>query len=119
MLAMTMTRLRTASWTLAITQVDGATPIDLTNKVIWFFAKEHLNDPDNKAIIRKSSGSGIVTTDALGGLATLTVDPKDTTDLALKSAILLLCECVLVDGPNRYQLDAGTLTVLGNVSVPL
>ncbi len=115
-----MTRLRTASWALTITQVDGVTPIDLANKVLWFFAKEHLNDQDSKAAVRKNSPSGGITvTDHTNGLAILTINPQDTVNLILKTAVSLICEVVLVDGTNRYQLDAGTLTVLGNASIPI
>ncbi len=117
---MIMTRLRTASWLLTVTESDGTTPIDLSGKTLWFFAKERLSDPDNRAAVRKNSSTigGIVVTDSSNGLATLTIDPADTNGLPLKTSIVLLCESILVDGPNRYELDAGQLTVLGNVGVP-
>lgn len=115
-----MTRLRTATWALAVTQVDGVTPLDLSGKTLWFFAKNYLTDSDAAAVIRKNSGGvgGITITNAALGLATLEIDPADTSGVLLKTIFSLICEFVLIDGANRYELDSGKITIQGNISVP-
>ncbi len=121
MLNLTMTRLRTAAWDLTVTQ--GSNPpvvVDLTGKVLWFFAKFSISDPDSKAAVRKNSTTvgGITVTDAVNGLATLTLDPADTDRIPLKASTQLMCDLVLIDGINKYELDTGTLTIVGNIDVP-
>lgn len=123
MVSLSMTRLRTASWALTVTQIDTVTPLPLSGgKVLWFFAKKYLTDHDNASVIRKNSASvgGITVTDAPNGLATLQIDPADTD--AVRSGgqgqMIFPCEFVLIDGSNRYELDTGTIAIGPNVSVP-
>lgn len=120
MLNLTMTRLRTASWALTVVQDIPPVPVDLTGKVLWFFAKLNIADIDTDAIVRKNSSgvSGIVITDIPGGLATLTLSPSDTARVALQTSVSLFCSLVLVDGASVYELDTGTLTIAGNVDFP-
>lgn len=80
---LTMPRGDRATFELAIT--DGAAtpaPLDLGGRSLYFTAKRRAYEPDDEAVIAKSSPSGgINVTDAPGGLATLTIVPDDTIEL--------------------------------------
>lgn len=55
----------------AVVNITGATAVFILS-----------NNPYSAAIITKSSGSGIVITDGVAGLLTITLDPADTAALA-------------------------------------
>ncbi len=59
--------------------IDGTTPLDITGYTLRFSIKRSAGDPDDAAIILKSSlpTEGFVITDAPGGLATLTIASSD------------------------------------------
>ena len=113
-LSLRMTRARTAVFSIAVLQ-NGA-PLNVTGKTLYFTAKFKVQDADAAAVVKKSTGSGIVVTDAPNGLATLTINPADTAALAEKNTQRLVCDVALKDGANVYELDSGTLDVAGNVT---
>lgn len=115
MLNLRMTRARTAVFGLTVTQSSVA--LDLTGKRLVFTVKRGLSDLDAVAVFQKSSAAlGIVIDAGTAGTATLTINPADTAGLPLNDYQRLFCELVLVDGGNVYELDAGTLAVIGNVT---
>ncbi len=107
---MTITRLRTALFTIAVTR-DGAA-LDLTGKVLRFDAASSAN-----ILISKSSASAGITiaSPESAGIATLHFDPADTDMLPNIQKQTLVWELGLIDGSNVYQLATGQLNVLSNV----
>src|SRR6185369_7113512 len=111
-LALSMTREKTAVWFLTVTQSDG-TAQPLTGLVLWFHAAVGGIDID-----KNSPASGITITNELGGLATLQLEPSDTTDIPDTGVFSGPCELTLVSGAERYPLNSGTLSVSPNVGSP-
>jgi hypothetical protein len=64
-----------------VTVTRDGSALDLTGATLKFTAKRSMDDSDLQAVFQKTIGSGIVVTDEPGGLATLTVDPADTSSL--------------------------------------
>lgn len=112
MLDLTMTRDKTAVFFLTVKQADG-TAQPLAGTVLWFHAAASAFQ-----INKSSASNGIVITDAPGGLATLTISPADTAALANNEVTEMPCELTLASGAQAFELDRGTLTVLGNVGTP-
>lgn len=112
-LALAMTRSKTAVFFLTVTQYDGSVQI-LTGLTLYFHALV-----DGVHVNKDSGSNGIVITDALGGLATLTIDPVDTEDVG-DGVSVGSCELTLVDPADgaRYELNSGTLKVTANVGTP-
>lgn len=107
-----ITRLKTGSFLLTVTKSDG-TPQDLTALTLWFHASV------GGILIDKSSPSnGISITNAAGGLATLTIEPDDTSAVPSAGIYSGDCELTLQSGSEAYELVSGTLTIVPNVGVP-
>ena len=113
-LSLSMTRDKTAVFYLTVVEYDGVTPQNLTGSTLYF----HAATSQGFYINKNSPSDGIVVTDATGGLATLTIDPADTTDLAENGNYAMPCELTLVNGGATYELNRGTLRVLPNVGTP-
>ena len=97
---------------LTVTQQGNA--LDLTSKMLIFTLKH--NRTDVGYIFRKQSGTGIVSSNPVSGIAIMTIDPTDTASLTANSLYGLDCDLVLVDGSHVYELDSGKLDVLGNIT---
>lgn len=113
---LTMIRGDTVPINLTITNAQGA--VDLTGCELWFSAKKSVADPD-PPIIAKSSGvlGGIQVTDAAGGLATVTLDPADTSAFTADTQ-LLTYDVQLKDGAgNITTVASGYLTITADVTL--
>ena len=111
-LDLSMTRKKTGVWYITVTQYDGTTPQDLTGSVLWFHAVV-----GGVTISKNSPASGITITSAAGGLATLQIEPTDTTTVAAGSQVGP-CELTLVNGSESYEVASGTLTIAQEVATP-
>lgn len=115
-LALSMVRGKTGLFFLSVFQQDGVTPQNLAGSQLWF----HAAFSDYSLVIDKFSPSGgIIVTNAAAGLATLTLDPADTTGLPINGDYVMRCELIDV-APSAavYLLNRGTLTVSTNVGTP-
>lgn len=110
-----MVRGDTISFNISI--VLNGLPVDITNGVLRMTAKWSVTDEDADAIFTKTSTpvDGIVITDAVNGLATITLSPADTINLPDHTVTV----------PYDVQLDIlgaiftvllGNLTILVDVS---
>ncbi len=106
---LSMTRLRTAAFTIAVTQNGVA--LDLTNKSLTFCAASG----QSVTISKSSPSNGITITNALAGLATLQINPSDTAGLPAAQSQTLTWNLNLADGANVYPLASGNLSILLNV----
>lgn len=112
-MTLNITRKKTGLWLLTITDANGAAQ-DLTGLTLHFHATAGL-----VAINKSSPTSGIVITNAVGGLATLQLDPTDTAALPAGEGIYSVpCELTLVDGSSYYELARGDLHIDPNVGEP-
>lgn len=109
-----LTLYRGDSDTLIVTATDTGEPYDLTDTTLRFTAKRRFEDDDSDAIIVKTLDDGITVTDALGGLAVITISPEDTADLP-NDAVLLWDLQATQDETVRTLAD-GTLKVSRDVS---
>lgn len=114
MLALTMTREKTAIFFLSVYQSDGVTPQTLAGSTLWFHAKGIVE------ISKSSPASGITIQNAAGGLncATLQIEPIDTDGASTTGIYQFPCELTLQNGAEAYELDSGTLTIKPNVGTP-
>lgn len=64
-----------------ITVTRAGSPVNLTGASLWVTAKHKKSDLDSQAVFQLTIGSGIVVTDAAGGIAAATVVPSNTTAL--------------------------------------
>ena len=110
-----MTRGDSRSFALTLTDGAGA-PLDLTDAALTFTAKRNLDDEDEDAVILKTDGAGIeVAVDPTDGLATLTIDPEDTEDLA--HSIVLYWDLQVEDAVGGVQTPlSGRLSVKADVT---
>lgn len=111
--ALTMTRGKTAVFHLTVVQSDGTTPQDLTGLTVYFHAIV-----GGVTLAKESPGDGIVITDAVGGLATVTIDPADTAGVPSTGVYQGPFEVVVSNGTDAYNVDSGTLTISPNVGTP-
>ena len=110
-----MTRGDTVSFSIAVT-LSGA-PFDLSSCSLWFTAKNKFTDLDNAAVFQKTIGNGIVVTNAVQGLATVTILPADTNSLSLIKTILFW-DLQLKDSSNNiYTINSGNLIVSPDVTL--
>ncbi len=109
---LTITRARTAVFDIAVTSEGVA--VDLSGKSLRFAAKSLIGSTD--LMFSKATGAGITTNSpASAGLATLQIDPADTSGLPDIQRTSAVWDLTLVDSTNVYQLDSGNLSILGNV----
>jgi hypothetical protein len=113
LMTLEMTRLKTGVWFLTVLQADGVTPQDLTGSTVWFHAVV-----ESLVIDKSSPSSGITITNAAGGLATLQIEPGDTSSVPNTGIHSGDCELTLQSGSENYELARGTLTILENVGTP-
>ncbi len=111
-LSLSMTRAKTGAWLLTVTDSTGAAQ-DLTGMTLWFHAVV-----GGVAIDKSSPSDGITITNAAGGLATLQLEPADSEAIGDTGVFSGPCELTLVNGAERYELNAGTLRVTANVGTP-
>lgn len=109
-----LTLYRGDSDTLNVTATDKGDPLDLTDTDLRFTAKRGLNDGDDDAIIVKTLADGITVTDALGGLASIAIDPEDTDGLA--NDAVLVWDLQATQGETVRTLADGTLRITRDVS---
>lgn len=109
---MSVTREKTGVFFLTVTESDGVTPQDLTALTLWFHTQV-----GGIAINKSSPSDGITITDAIGGLATLQIEPDDTGPVP-NAVYAGDCELTLQAGSEAYELARGTFTVLPNVGLP-
>ncbi len=109
-LNLSMTRGTTGVWYITVYQYDGTTPQDLTGSTLTFNATV-----DDVNITKSSPSSGITITNAVAGLATLTIDAADTTGVEDDGTFVGPCELQLTSSGDPYELNSGTLTVTPNV----
>lgn len=70
-----MFRGETKAWRVPVVDSSG-NAVDITSRTLTFTAKEYPSD--TTALITKTTGSGIVHTTPVSGIATLTIDNSDT-----------------------------------------
>ena len=88
--------------------LDGA-PVNLTGLTLRWAARRSYSD--SEAVIEKSTGSGIVHTDAAKGQARLTLSPSDTASLAVSGPAALVWALRLYDGGDVYTVATGLMTI--------
>lgn len=81
MTLLSMTRGDTGVFQVTLTDSAGD-PLVLTDRELTFTVKRRLLDSDDDALIQKTVGAGIVVADAETGVATITIDPADTSEIA-------------------------------------
>ena len=104
-----MTRGDTQAYDIAVTDPATGNPIDLNGKTLAFMAKRSVSDANANAVISKGIGTGITVTNAVGGLATLTIDLVDTS--ALVETTQLAYDLQLNNGGQVFTIANGYLLV--------
>jgi hypothetical protein len=100
-----------------LTLTDDDEPLDLTDAEIWMTAKRHIRDTDADAIFQKTVGDGITVTDDTGGLATVQLEPADTSGLAARTVRLVYDVQVKLASGRIVTPLKGRLTVEPDVTV--
>lgn len=113
MITLSITREKTGIFFLTVTQADGVTPQDLTALTLWFHAIV-----GGIAINKSSPAGGITIINAVGGLATLQIEPGDTVAIPASGIYSGPCELTLEAGSEAYELASGTFSVAPNVGLP-
>lgn len=94
-------------YNLAFTR--AAVPVNITGASIWFTVKYRYTDAD-PGLVQLTIGSGIVVTNAAGGLATVSI-PNTTTAL-LPAPLALVYDVKVLESSGVYSTPIfGTLTV--------
>jgi hypothetical protein len=117
---MSVVRDKTAIFNLVLLNADG-TPVDLTTGVLRFYASNGDFSISKMSVGGSPAvGVGIVVTNAVGGLATLTIDPADTMALGGQGVFGMPCEFTLVDDIPAESIDlaTGDFVVSPNVGTP-
>lgn len=81
MTLLSMTRGDTGVFQVTLTDSAGD-PLVLTDRELTFTVKRRLSDSDDDALIQKTVGEGIVVSEDEPGVATITIDPVDTSGIA-------------------------------------
>lgn len=112
-LALSMTRQKSATFSIAVTLSDRVTPQDLTGATLFFYAQI------GAVLISKASpSSGITVTSVSGGLATLQIEAVDTSQIPFGGVNSGPCELTMQVAGEDYNLASGTLIVYSNVGTP-
>ena len=115
MTALEITRGDTRTLDVTCFQPDGVTALDITGFDLWWTAKRTTGDPDPGVMQKTTATGGIAVTGAASGLATVTIDPADTS--ALPGVTQLVWDLQARDPAGRiHTLASGTLTVLADVT---
>ena len=111
---MTITRDKSATFSIAVTLADGVTPQDLTGAVLSYYALIGVN------LINKSSPSTGITISSppTAGIATLLIQPSDTALIPFGGVNSGPCELTMQLSGQDYDLAQGTIIVYSNVSTP-
>jgi LytS/YehU family sensor histidine kinase len=91
----------------------GGVAENLTSKLIFFSVRRN---PSAPLMFTKSLGSGIIVTNAAGGLGYVDILPADTEALPSRETSLEY-DLEYVDGSNVTTADKGTITVLPDITV--
>ncbi len=67
-------------FTITVRDSNGVV-VNLTGAYLWFRAKRKMSDVDEDAVITKTTGAGIVVTNAAGGIATISISTANTDGL--------------------------------------
>lgn len=104
------------SITIAALQADGVTAQNITGWALWFTGKLAIADADVAAVFQRTvAGGGITITNAVGGLATVTLVPANTDSLTQDTT--LFCDLQGKDGSGKiYTLATGKLVVQAEVT---
>jgi hypothetical protein len=97
----------TRTLNLAVTR-DGVAA-DLTGAFLWFVARGRVTS------ISKDSDSGIVIDDAVGGLATITLDPSDTSGASATETLHVEVQMRTASGAIETVVRGQTITVLSQL----
>lgn len=91
---------------------DG-TPLDLSDKILWFTLKENIEDDDNDAAIQIRVDNH---TDPANGITKLTVSPQDTYNLIPDMEYYYDFQLSSIDGTFVKTVLAGKVKVLPDVT---
>lgn len=102
---------------LAFTQ--GGAPYDLTGATVKMVAKKDANDGDPGAVFSKSSAlTGIAIVSAVGGTATVTINPNDTVSLSSNGTSLLFFDVQVTDsGGGVHTAASGSIIIYPDIAV--
>jgi hypothetical protein len=97
---------------LAVKQDDGVTAYDLSGCTLWFTLKRAFGDADLDAELQHKTGvgTGLLVTNAPGGLATHTISATETAGLAVGLLYRYDYKLKAADGTLK-PIEAGTLSV--------
>jgi hypothetical protein len=112
---LTIYRGRDVSLDIAVTL--DSDPYDLTSCSLWFTAKEAYTDDDVDAVFQKEIGSGITVTSAASGLATIAIEPSDTSGLSAVKTVLFWDIKLETDAGKFYTLNEGKLIINPDVTI--
>ena len=107
----TVTRGDTETINLTIKNPDGSAR-DITTDSIKFTVKKRVQDASY--VVQKTVGSGIVKTNAAGGLATVTLNPADLNSLAEPRT--LVCDIEVTTSGGAVATTLHTLEFVLDVS---
>lgn len=108
---LSMTSNKTALFSIAVVQPDGVTPVNVTGMDIFFHA-------GLSPVLTKHVGAGITVTNAAQGLATLQIDPADTSALPANITTTVNCELTLQNGTENIEIYRTTLVIYPDVATP-
>jgi hypothetical protein len=113
---MSIVRAKTAIYYIDVLQMDGITPFDLTDSVMYFHASNGSFSVDKSSLTTE----GIVYNNPTMGLAILTLDPADTESLGAAGVFGMPCEFTLTGGSpaGTLELATGNLTISPSVGTP-
>ncbi len=111
-LALSMTRDKTAVWSITVLQADG-TAQNIGGTTLWFHGIV-----GGVSIDKSSPSGGISIISASAGTATLTIDPVDTGGIPASGTYQGSCELTMVVGSAAYELASGVITVSPNTAIP-
>jgi hypothetical protein len=118
---MSIVRAKTAIYYIDVQDINGL-PYNLTGSVMYFHASNGSFTIDKSTLIGGSPAvvQGIVYSNPLLGLATLTIDPADTSSLGSAGVFGMPCEFTLTGGSpaGTLELATGNLTISPNVGTP-
>jgi hypothetical protein len=99
---------------LKLTIKRGTVAVNLTGASLWFTAKTGVAQAD-PGVFQKTIGSGIVVTDAAGGLAQVTIAPADTSGLTVPTTLLYDIQLLESTG-TKTTVASGNLTIMPDIT---
>jgi hypothetical protein len=110
--AIEMFRGNSKTWTLTVT--NNSVPVDITSVDLYFTAKT--SEDTTTQVFQKTVGAGITITDGVGGIASVKLEPTDTTGIPSR-VTKLLYDIEYDNGTDIYTIDKGTLTIKPDITV--